>query len=456
MEGPTVSLREVRFKVWSWMSTFPMTFAMVFALTLFTAHAIEAQTFSVLHYFTGGADGASPFAGLTVRSSGLLYGTATGGGTDGYGVVFKLSQVNSSWIFSPLYEFTGGSDGATPWGGVVNGPNGALYGTTSSGGGEDYGTVFELRPPATVCRSVLCYWNETVLHTFTGTPDGQYPEYENLVFDQAGNIYGTTLWAGMYGYGSTFELILSGGGYMESIPHSFGSGGDGESPWSGVVLDTAGNVYGTTGGGGTGGAGTVYQLMPSTGGWLENVLVNFDGANGEFPVASLIIDDSGTLYGTTSGGGSNGDGVVFKLAPSGGGFTYSVLYTFSSTCAPYDGLAMDAAGNLFGACNGGGTHHYGWIYELTNCSEICTLVDLHDFSGSDGGDPSVPVLDANGNLYGTTYDGGRGNCNGGSGCGVVWEIAGVEHDSPTVIPSHEGVRPASVRQARDASQSRVR
>jgi len=149
----------------------------------------------------------------------------------------------------------------------------------------------------------------------------------------------------------------------------------------------------------------------------------FDGTNGANPLANPIIDDSGNLYGTTDSGGQNGDGVVFKLAPSGGGWTYSALYIFRSSCVPYGGVAMDAAGNFFGVCFSGGAYAYGWIFELTNCSETCTVVDLHDFSGSDGNSPyGSPVLDANGNLYGTTVYGGTG-CY--VGCGVVWEIAGV-------------------------------
>ncbi len=402
------------------------TLAVVCTLTSVGLQKAHAQTFSVLHYFTGGADGQFPYAGVTVGPSGVLYGTAAGGGTHGVGTVFKLSHVDSSWVFSPLYEFTGGSDGGTPGGGVVIGPNGALYGTTEEGGENNYGTAFELRPTPTFCRAILCYWNETVLYTFAGNPDGANPDYVNLAFDQAGNIYGTTSGGGMYGEGTTFELTPSGGGYTESILHNFGSGTDGYQPEAGVVLDTAGNVYGTTEAGGTGGGGTVYQLMPSNGGWVENVLVNFDGANGGNPFSTPIIDDSGNLYGTTAYGGQNGSGVVFKLAPSGGGFTYSVPYTFSSFCYPFGGVTMDAAGNLFGVCSYGGGAQNGRIFELTNCSETCTIVDLHDFSSSDGADPwGAPVLDAQGNLYGTTFYGGpfTGNCD--LGCGVVWEIAGV-------------------------------
>jgi len=439
MDGQTVSHEKFRFNVNSCVSGPAMALATVFALTPLTTHAMQAQTFSVLHYFSGGGDGANPYAGITVGGSGVLYGTATRGGSSGYyGAVFKLSQVNSSWVFSPLHEFTGGSDGGNPLGGVVIGPNGALYGTTQNGG-ESLGTVFELRPPLTVCKAILCYWNETVLYSFMGLPDGEHPGYENLTFDSSGDIYGTTYEGGTNDEGTAFELTPSGGGYTESILHNFGSGTDGEEPYAGVVLDTAGNVYGTTYGGGTGtecggGCGTVYQLMPSNGGWLENVLVNFDVANGFYPIGGLIIDDSGNLYATTFGGGQNdGGGVVYKLAPSGGGFTYSALYTFSSRspCGSAGSVAMDAAGDLFGVCYEGGAQAEGWIFELTNCSpQGCSVVDLHDFSGSDGAYPyGGPVLDANGNLYGTASGGGIVNpssCVGlDDSCGVVWEIAGV-------------------------------
>jgi len=417
MDGQTVSLCRFHVNVNSCVSMFAMALVMAFALTLLTTHALQAQTFSVIHNFTNGADGANPYAGVTVSGSGILYGTAANGGTGGGGTVFKLTPHGSNWLFSPLYSFPGGSEGASPWGGVVIGHNGALYGTTQEGGDGGVGTVFELRPGATFCRSFLCYWSETVLYAFTGTPDGAYPRYVNLAFDHAGDVYGTTSEGGMYGYGTTFELTPSGSGYSESILHNFAGNPDGESPYAGVVLDAAGNVYGTTSDGGNCdyGCGTVYQLMPSNGGWLENVLVDFGGTDGS-PWGNLIIDDSGSLYGTTA------DGVVFKLTPSGGGFTYSQLY--SGCHSIIGGVAMDAAGDLFGVCYQGGAYQEGSVFELTNCSETCTVVDLHDFSGSDGAGPwGTPVLDANGNLYGTTVIGGA-NCVS-PGCGVVWEIAGV-------------------------------
>ena len=272
---------------WSRITWSPANPAVTALLTIvILTLTAQAQTYSVIHNFTGGTDGANPYAGVTVTPSGVLYGTARGGGNGSAGTVFQLSQVHSGWIFSPLYEFIGNNDGLYPEGEVVIGPNGALYGTTSEGGAGFGGTVFELRPPPTFCRSILlCYWGETVLYSFTGAPDGEDPD-KNLTFDISGNIYGTTFEGGTNNEGAVFELTPSGGGYKEAIIHSFSSGTDGKGP-EGVVFDTAGNVYGTTALGGTGGCddgcGTVYQLMPSDGGWVANVLVNFDGAMGETP-----------------------------------------------------------------------------------------------------------------------------------------------------------------------------
>ena len=405
-----------------------LLFLWAVALPILTQPPAQAQAFTVLHNFTGGAGGANPEAGITIGPSGVLYGTTANGGTGrNYGMVFKLGKMNSSWILNPLYQFIGGFDGGLPYGGVMIGPNGALYGTAETRGVSNQGVVFEVRPPVTACEAALCYWSEAVLHAFSGAPgDGSQPQLEKLVFDQAGNIYGTTEGGGAHGYGAVFVLSPSGGGYTESLLYSFASGGDGVYPYSGVVFDSAGNLYGTTYAGGTGGAGTVYQLTPSGGGWVENVLFNFDGTNGASPFSSLVLDASGNLYGTTYGGGQNGGGVVYKLAPVDGGWTYSALYTFSDYCDSWSGVTMDTAGNFFGACSAGGAFQEGWIFELTNCSQTCTLVGLHDFSGSDGKSPyGTPVLDASGNLYGTTYFGGTGSCYGGPNCGVVWEIAGV-------------------------------
>src|SRR5664279_2540547 len=326
--------------------TLDRRFTLVFALTLALVAVVvpglpaAAQTYSVLHYFTAGPDGAIPMAALTVDPSGVVHGTAAWGGTYGSGTVFELKQVNSTWIFSPLYEFTGGNDGSKPIGGVVFGRNGALYGTTQLGGADGDGIVFAMRPPSTFCRSTSCLWHETILHTFTGAPDGFNPWTENLVFDAAGNIYGTTGNGGVYGGGTAFELTPTGGGYTETILHSFGSGTDGWAPFGGVVLDAAGNVYGTTIGGGLGrmcstGCGTVFQLTPANGPWQETVVHNFDVLHGYYPNSDLIRDASGNLYGTAIASGHYNDGVVFKLAPTANGFFYSVIHQFTTDCEPY-------------------------------------------------------------------------------------------------------------------------
>jgi uncharacterized repeat protein (TIGR03803 family) len=408
---------------------FPLTFS--FGLAVVLSQTMQAQTFSVLHNFTDGADGAGPEAGVTVGPGGVLYGTAAGGGTHSKGTVFRLSHSGSSWIFTTLYEFGEGTDGSYPIGGVVIGTQGALFGTTQEGGAQNDGTVYALTAPSTFCRSLPCYWDETILHSFTGVPDGINPWVEKLVFDGAGNIYGTTGNGGEYDNGTVFEMSPSRGGYTESILHSFGSGTDGKYPDAGVILDASGNLYGTTSNGGTGGGcefgcGTAYQLIPSGGSWLENILVSFDFGDARFaggilPYSTLIMDASGNLYGTTIYSSSNSlNGIVFKLAPSGGSFTPSLLYPFNSSCQPYGGVTMDAAGNLFGVCLGSSS-----VFELTNCGQTCTLIDLHDFNGDDGAMPyGTPTLDANGNLYGTTeYGGTSRNCQ--LGCGVVWEITGV-------------------------------
>ena len=403
--------------------------ALLGVLTMLATAPGLAQTFTVLHTFTGGADGASP-NGVTVGGPGTLYGTTYVGGTHQKGVVFKLAQRGSGWTLSPLYEFTDGSDGGQPLAGVAVGPNGALYGTTHYGGSANYGTVFEVQPPPTRCNSATCYWNETVLHSFSGQEnDGSLPQYGNLIFDQAGNIYGTTQYGGTYGEGVAFELSPSDGGWALSVLHSFQDNGvDGWEPKFGVIFDPAGNLYGTTQYGGTAEGGTVFELLPSGGTWAEDILYDFPlnlGGFGAYPTA-LVMDQSGNLYGSATYSGAN-NGSVFELTRSDGTWIFSMLYTFATdSCFPQP-VAMDTAGNFYGICSIAGHYGLGWVFELTNSGGSWTLTDLHDFTGqSDGGNPFGPVvLDSSGNLYGATQTGGNlSDCigYGTAGCGVVWEI----------------------------------
>jgi len=261
---------------------------------------------------------------------------------------------------------------------------------------------------------------EKVLHNFNndGT-DGVGPR-ASLIFDAAGNLYGTTRIGGTYGSGTVFELMpVAGGTWTEQVLHSFGNGADGREPVAGLILDTAGNLYGTTVAGGTYGDGTVFELTPAAGGnWTEQVLHNFnsDGTDGTNPNAGLIFDATGNLYGTTPDGGTYAYyGTVFELTPDGsGGWTERVLHSFGSGTdgsSPYTGLVFDAAGNLYGATLYGGTYGaYGTVFELTPAGGgSWTEQVLHNFN-NDGTDGNLPhtelILDAAGNLYGTTRAGG--------------------------------------------------
>ncbi len=409
------------------------TLAMFGVLTVSTAQPALAQTFTVLHTFTGGADGGNPFAGLTMGGPGLFYGTAENGGTHQDGVVFKLVHRGSGWTLNPLYEFQGGNDGLDPLGPITIGPNGALYGTTQYGGGRNTtGTVFELQPPATECRTSMCYWSETILHSFHGGPnDGGYPFYTKLIFDQAGNIYGTTELGGAYGVGTVFELSPSDRRWTLSLLHSFSENGiDGYEPLVGVIFDPAGNLYGATwlgGNSGGEGGGTVFQLSPSGGTWTENILYDFplDSLGGPSEPGALIMGQSGNLYGATAQGGDGSNGTVFELTPSGGSWVYSLLYNFANDCFT-NPVTLDTAGNLYGTCVIGGRYGYGLVFKLTNSGGSWTYTDLHDFiGGSEGGIPfGALTLDASGNVYGTTsvYGNLYGCTETGPGCGTVWEI----------------------------------
>jgi hypothetical protein len=381
-----------------------------------------AQTFSILHSFTGGADGGVPFAGLTIDQAGNFYGTTAAEGA-GHGTVFKLTRSGSGWVLSTVYAFRGGADGGFPYARVVFGPDGALYGTTSGlglGGGGN-GTVFRLTPPSHPCRSVNCPWTETVLYNFTGRDDGGTPGYGDLAFDAAGNIYGTTIDGGCspyYNCGVVFKLTRSGGSWTESVLHSFTGGDDGGVPFGGVILDSAGNVYGTAfyGGGGENG-GVVFELTQSGSGWTETVLHGFGPNDGQGPVGGVIMDGRGNLYGTTEEGPGVGRGTVWELQPSGNSWAYTILaYLSGGFPGPQDALIMDGAGNLYATSNGGGSNGYGNVFKLTPSGGSWIYTDLHDFNGQDGAQPfGSVVLEAHGNLYSTTAE-ATGEY------GEVWEI----------------------------------
>ena len=405
--------------------------ALVFLLTVLAVPAAPAQTetFRVIHHFTAGLDGSTPYAGLTIDRSGNLYGTSYYGGggpcNDNFGIgcgtVFQLKHKESGWTLNPLYKFTGNgnNDGAYPAARVIFGPDGALYGTTIGGAGN--GTVFNVRPSGTACISVLCPWKESVLYIFTGGADGAFPFLGDLVFDPAGTLYGTTIEGGFNGQGVVYKLSPSAGGWTQNVLYSMVAAISGYFPYGGVIFDRAGNLYGTASTGGAYNYGTVYQLTPSGASWTENTVYSFrNEGDGSVPISGLTLDQSGKLYGATAGVPG---ATVFELTPSSK-WTLNVLYSFSANPneGPYDGpndrLLMDAAGNLYGTAYGGGAYGRGVVFELTPSDGGWTYTDLHDFSGNDDGAYPIGgvVQDANGNIYGTASEGGQ------YGGGVVWEI----------------------------------
>ena len=387
-----------------------------------------AQSFQVIHNFSGAGDGANPQTGFSIDAAGNLYGTTFDGGA-GYGTVFKLKRSGSGWVLTPLYTFQGGNDGAYPKGRVIIASDGTLYGTTVDGGGNGCatlgcGTVYRLRPPASAPRSVLAPWTEIVLYRFTGTNDGANPSGE-LTFDAAGNLYGTTENGGANGAGVVYKLTPSDGGWTQSVVYTVQNDGDGEGPRNGVVLDGAGNLYGAFLGGGRYGFGAIYELSPSGSGWTEQNLYDFGPQGPEYPWGGVILDAAGTLYGSTNTSATGG-GYAFELTPAGGSWNYTLLPNLGFG-GPEDKLSMDAAGNLYGTSFQGGDAIAGSVFELTLSNGEWIYTSLHDFClsrpCSDGQNPiSNVVFDRNGNLYGTTLQGGSSSgCNGG-GCGVAWEI----------------------------------
>jgi len=396
--------------------------AIALVLTVVASQAAQAQTYKVLYNFTGGQGGGYPLAGLTIDRAGNLYGTASELGNSGDGTVFKLSYKGSEWIFAPLYSFQGGSDGAGPKAEVTIAPDGVLYGTTFGGGSYAYGTVFNLRPSATSCKTVLCPWNENLIHAFSGGSDGGYPS-SDLVFDRGGNLYGSTSYGGdlqcdaPYGCGIVYEFKPSSGGWTEMVLYAFQNLIDGNGPSGRVLVDDSGNLYGVTEQGGAYNCGTVFHLTQSGSGWSKSTIYTFQcGDDGAYPSGGLVFDPSGNLYGTTQLKGTGNGGTVFKLTSSGGNWVYSVLYPFDGNGGPTGSLVIDASGHLYGTTNADGAYQLGSVFELTPSNGGWTYTSLHDFTGDrDGANPFGNLTrDADGNLYGTTY--------GGYGEGGVWEI----------------------------------
>jgi uncharacterized repeat protein (TIGR03803 family) len=350
----------------------------------------HAQTLTMLYSFNGSADGNGPVAGLVRDSAGNLYGTTQFGGSFSNGVVFKVDTNNNETV---LHSFTGKADGGQPVASLLRDGASNLYGTTEFGGSSNDGVVFKLTSAG----------KEVVLHSFASVDDGMNP-VAGLTPDSSGNAYGTSCCGGDNGWGAVFKITST---RSWSLVHSFGSGADGVDPVAPLIRDKAGNLYGTTATGGTSNVGTVFKIDTSGN---ETILYNFTGgADGGYPHAGLILDAAGNLYGTTVGGGSasglSGDGVVFKLSPAG---QQTVLHTFNGLDGtnPYAGLVSDSAGNLYGTTSGGGTFDWGTVFKLDKTGNETVL---YSFTGGvDGSCPMAGLIrDSAGNLYGTTQFGGN-------------------------------------------------
>jgi uncharacterized repeat protein (TIGR03803 family) len=414
-----------------------------FAMLASASAAPSSVKESVLHNFGASFDGVQPAGELTFDKAGNLYGVAPAGGTHGAGMVFELSPVSGGWQETVLYNFcspTNCSNGGNPAGGLVIDLKGNLYGTAQGGGLNGGGVVFELSPTSQG-------WNEKVLYSFCAQAqcvDGSFPNAK-MIRDSAGNLYGTTVLGGggSNGNGVVFELSRGSHGWNETVLYRFCPGlancADGIQPWGGLVFDSAGNLYGTTYLGGSGtlncdkfkkSCGVVYELSHGAGGWTESVLYNFCSAascaDGASPYATLIFDAKGNLYGTTVGGGNatcqlfaHGCGVVFELTPSGSTWTESVLHTFTAVndgANPYGPLLLDSHGNLSGTTFFGG--NFPQCYAGLGCGVVFELTpvsgggwkDLVRYTFTGGVDGSFPqgglTADSLGSLYGLATWGG--------------------------------------------------
>ena len=423
---------------------FHSTVASVFAIA-FLLLALASPSFAnqevVLHTFLGhGA--SSPNGSLVFDSAGNLYGTSGIGGNlclPVCGIVYKLSPTSTGWTYQVIHQFSG-PDGSNPDGLIIDSA-GNLYGTTSEGGtttcfGQKYGcgTVFELSPKSDGT------WTESTLYRFTGGADGATP-LGNITFDAAGNIYGTAFSGGSqaclppFGCGTVYELSPGANGWTETTLHTF-TGPDGWQPYLQVVFDANGNLYGSTSRGGVGcagdGCGTVFELSPSSSGWNLTTLYQFQGTSDGLAPSNLVFDAKGNLWGLTTEAGAGqgcsyvgGCGTLFYLAPSNGAWQFNLAWTFNALNGAIPmGITFDASGNLWGTTlDGGGisTCQFsgcGTVFELTPTATGWSQTVVHRFGGrTEGAQPGgAVVFDSLGNLYGSTFDGGR------KGYGVVFEV----------------------------------
>lgn len=389
--------------------------AMQFVVLLLAIQSARAQTYTVLHEFAGTDDGGNPAGGVIRDAAGNLYGTTYDAGAFGYGVVFKLDSTGKETV---LHTFIG-VDGIWPGAGLIRDSAGNLYGTTVEGGTAEGGTC---KHGCGTVFKVDSTGKETVLYAFTGGTDGRNPE-AGLVRDAAGNLYGTTSTGGnqscrsyQHGCGVVFKVDKDG---KETVLHAF-MDADGDDPVGSLIRDKAGNLYGVARDGGAYDDGVVFKVDPA--GKLT-VLHSFAGAttDGNGPGGGLVRDKLGNLYGNTLAGGDTscdtlGCGLVFKLDKTG---METILYAFmggSDGAFPAGALIRDTAGNLYGTTQ----ENSGELFKLDGKGELEVLYTFG--TGGEGVSPTGFIRDASGNFYGTASRGGKLNCPGGAGCGVVFKF----------------------------------
>lgn len=392
--------------------------------TLVMASTIAAaQTEKVLYSFQGGNDGANPSTGVIADAAGNLFGTTPHGGTGactgGCGTVYKLTPgAGGQWTQSVIYNFQDGTDGVIPAAGLIFDAAGNLYGTTQKGGASNDGTIFRLTASGNA-------WTETVIHSLSHK-EGNYPT-ASLIFDHAGNLYGTTLFEGRANGGTVFQLSPSGGKWTATVLHSFTGHKDGIDPAASLVLDQSGSLYGTTMG------SNVFKLTPPAPGktkWTFKSIYTFHGGpdGGALSPGTLLYASDGVLYGTQKYGGSPANaGAVFQLTPPArhGIWTENTIYRFaggSDGLYPFAGVIADTAGNLYGTTAGDGQSSHGTVFQLmppTQQGGNWSKTTLYTFTGgNDGSGPHAGLIFGKGGvLYSTTAGGGN------SGNGTVFEIA---------------------------------
>ena len=365
-------------------------------------------------------DGDASQAVLIADAAGDLFGTTNSGGANNAGEVFELANTGTGYASTPaLLTSFSNATGYNPHAGLVTDAAGDMFGTTATGGANGEGTVFEIANTATGYASTPA----TVV-AFNGT-NGGGPN-AGLVANAAGDLFGTTVGGGTTSYGTVFEIVYANGTYA-STPItlvSFNSA-NGAYPYAGLMADAAGDLFGTTAGGGTDNDGTVFEIACNNGTYANTAttLVTFNSADGQDPYAGLIADTAGDLFGTTQGGGANGDGTVFEIVKTNGTYasTPATLVTFdgSDGAYPKNGLIFDAAGDLFGTTQAGGASNLGTVFEIANVggSYATTLLTVFSFNGIDGSAPNGLIANAAGDLFGTAAG------DGPDGDGTLFELS---------------------------------